>query len=135
MSTRYSNSIGLNGMRRPRLRTGELREKYTAQRLSDHSSGYTSGQEEDWAELTTFRAKLTTSRGVRDGEQELADTLRTINTVELVAHYNSTLASLTENDRLVDARSGAILNIRHVDNPDGRKELIYIAAEKGRPNG
>lgn len=122
-------------MRRPRLRTGELRESYRIERLSAHASGYVSGQDESWSTLISFRGKLTTLRGTSQGEQELADTLRTINTVEIVAHYNSVLASVTENDRLVDVRSGAIHNIKHVDNPDGRRELIYITAEKGRPNG
>jgi SPP1 family predicted phage head-tail adaptor len=84
-----------------------------------------------------FRADTKTRRGTGfgQGEQELAGALREINTLEIVTHYSSTLAAVTANDRLVNVRTGKVLNIKHVDDPDRRRETIYITAEEGRPNG
>lgn len=87
--------------------------------------------------MIEFRADTKTRRGtgMGQGEQELAGTLREINTLEVVTHYSATLAGVTANDRLVNVRTGKVLNIKHVDDPDRRRETIYITAEEGRPNG
>ena len=98
-------------------------------------SGYVSGGASSWSEVMTFRGALETSRGPFDGEQELADNLRSLDAVVIKAHYSTTLAGARVSDRLVDANSGEEFNIKQVDDPDGRRELIYIVAEKGRPNG
>lgn len=122
--------------RRPRPRAGSYRDKYRIERLDAISGGYTSGAE-DWTTLVEFRAETKTRRGTGfgQGEQELADALQTINTLEIVTGYSATLASVTPNDRLINVRTGKISNIKHVDDPDRRRETIYITAEEGRPNG
>lgn len=122
--------------RRPRPRAGSYRDKYRVERLGAIASGYTSGAEE-WSTVIEFRADTKTRRGtgMGQGEQELAGTLREINTLEVVTHYSATLAGVTANDRLVNVRTGKVLNIKHVDDPDRRRETIYITAEEGRPNG
>ncbi len=121
-------------MRRPRLRTGQLRQRYRVERLGAHTSRYVSG-DETWAELTTFRGKLETIRSASQGEGELAGVLMAVNLVNIITHYSATLASITPNDRLIEVGSGAVLNIKNVDDPDGLRETIYITAERGRPNG
>ena len=121
-------------MRRARRFAGRMRQSFTIERLGAMSGAYVSGSE-SWSTLVTFRGQLRTRRGPGVGEVELADAMRTVNMVEIHAHYSAALAGAREADRLVDSRTGDVYDIRHIDNVDGLNRLIVITAEKGRPNG
>lgn len=123
--------------RRPRIRSGAYRDRYRLESLAAASGAYVSG-DETWSEVSTFRAETKTLNGTgrgSSGETENAGVLQSINTLQIVTHYSAALAGASEDDRLVDVRTGKILNIRHIDDPDRRKEVIWITAEEGRPNG
>lgn len=87
---------------------GPLRDVLIAQRREEVDDGYgnTQGQ---WVEQCRFNASVEARRG---GEAVIAGRLQGTVTYIVTARYSAASAAVQPDWRLVDARSGAIYNIR-----------------------
>lgn len=102
---------------------GDLRERVTIQRevSVDHGGG---GSEISWSDLVAVWAQVLPVRG---GEQIQAMALEAQTLFNVTIRWRS---DVTEQQRLRRA-SGAVLNIRNVVDPDGRRQWLRLTAEKG----
>ena len=111
---------------------GELRESVFFERRENVSDGYGNTVSGDFARLYPpsggVPAKIMPMRG---GETVLAQRLAGTAMYEITVGNDSGLAGLLPSDRVVDARSGEIYNIRVHVNPDMRGRFIALTCERG----
>ncbi len=124
----------MSGDRRQILRAGDMRDRVIIERLDATGSGYSSGSE-GWSILHTCRAQIMTVDGPGDGEQVIADALRSINLVQIRVHNANAISDLSANDRILNARTNEVYNVTKVTDPDLKGRILVIDAERNRPHG
>ena len=110
------------------MAAGTLRERVRFETRGTGSADDFGNVSEDWATVLTVWGQIKPSRG---NEEVLATKLQGVSPVEIRVRWSSNLANLTASDRAVNDRTGAIYNIRSVENPDMRRKYLTIYAEAG----
>jgi hypothetical protein len=111
------------------MRAGEARDLIRFDRKGSVSGGYVKTGA-DWTSLITVSAKVEAmSRG---DEEVIGDKVRGVSDFKITVRDCAALASLTTSDRAINARSGVIYDLRHVDRQTGRADVI-ISADAGTP--
>lgn len=80
-----------------------------------------------WRTLFETRARL---QNIRGGETVMAERLEGNQPVIITIHWQSAAASLTTADRVVDARSGQIYDIKNITPDEWRKWVDVLATAK-----
>jgi len=100
----------------------------------ERKGGATSGYVKSaaaWAPLITVAANIVQAGSGK--EDVIAENVRGVSGFEISVRDCEALSALTTADRGVNARTGAIYDIRHVDRETGRADLI-ITADTGTPS-
>lgn len=109
------------------MRAAQLRELLRLERRGKFPDG-AGGFDEGWGEVAdNIPAKVFHKTG---SEQVLAERLKGVTVLEIHVRSNEMISTMTTDDRLVDARTGALYNIKTV-LPDTRNRILMITATLG----
>lgn len=115
---------------------GALREKVTFQRQAVGAGDGMGNLLDDFADIPDaigIHAQLTP---LRHGEAVLAEGIQGRRVFRVIVRYTNVLAGITVNDRMVDARSGALFNIKAPPvNYDRKRKYLDILVEQGGASG
>jgi head-tail adaptor len=118
-------------------RAGRLRESVTFQRQGAGAATTLRNQSTDFADITGATAIPADITPLRHGETVLAEGVQGRRIFRVVVRYTDTLASISVNDRMVDARdSSRVFNIKAPPvNHDRKRQMLDILVEQGGANG
>lgn len=110
-----------------RAGAGALSERITFSKRIDADDGY-GNVESDWVDQFTEPARLQPKLG---SEPVLAARLTGVQPFLLTVRSSARMRSVSPAWRAVNARSGAVYNIRTVANPDERHAWIEMLVQEG----
>lgn len=113
------------------MRAGEARDLIRFERKGAVAGGYVKTSA-GWAALITVAAKIEADGGKGGQEEVIAEKVRGVSDFRITTRDCEALSALTTADRGVNARTGAIYDLRHIDRATGRADLI-ILADTGTP--
>lgn len=118
-------------------RAGRLRESVTFQRQAAGAGTTLRDQQTAFADLTGAIGIPAEIMPLRHGEAVLAEGIQGRRVFKVRMRYTSTLAGITVNDRMVDARdSSRVFNIKAPPiNPDQKRDILEILVEQGGASG
>lgn len=105
---------------KPRLAAGALNRRIEIRRKSTTSDGH-GGQDESWSLVDTVWAEAISQNG---REAVLAGTLQGVSAWRIRIRWRS---DMTQADQL--SLDGKTLNIRSIEDPDGRREQLVVFAD------
>jgi|AntAceMinimDraft_17_1070374.scaffolds.fasta_scaffold01920_9 hypothetical protein len=111
------------------MRAGEARDLVRFERKGAVTGGYVKTSAA-WSTLATVAAKIEADKIGK--EEVIGDKVRGVSDFKITVRDCAALASLTTSDRAINARSGVIYDLRHVDRQTGRADVI-ISADAGTP--
>lgn len=114
------------------MRAGAARDRLRFERKTQPTGGYINSAGA-WVELITVHAEVAAQDMTAGDEREIAGKVRGVSDFRITVRDCAALASLTTADRAVNARSGAVYDLRHIDRKTGRADLI-ILADTGTPS-
>ena len=114
------------------MKAGAFRDLVKFERKGASNGGYVNASGA-WADLITVAARIEADGGSAGGEEIIADKVRGVSDFKITVRDCAALADLTTADRITNARSGAIYDVRHIDRETGRADLV-ILADAGTPS-
>lgn len=118
------------------MTAGQLRESVTFQRQPAGAGDGRGNARGGFANITNAVALPAEIKPVRQGEVTLAAGVEGRVLYEVTLRHTSVTADLRVGDRMIDARTSAVFNVKSPStNPDMRNRYVKVLVEKGGANG
>ena len=112
---------------------GRLNRLVTIERRTAASDGFGNIVGDNWASLLTNEpAEI---RPLRGDEGIQAAKIEARGLYEVRVRYSSRTLQITEADRMKNPRTGQIMNIAYIENPDMRGKFLKIVCKTGGADG
>jgi SPP1 family predicted phage head-tail adaptor len=108
-------------------KAGELRERLKFEKRISVDDGY-GNLEGNWADQFTLNARLRPKLG---GEDVLQERLAGRQPFTVTLRFSVKSEQITPEWRAINIKSGKILNIRSVSNPDEKRQWIELMVDEG----
>lgn len=114
------------------MKAGALRDRVTVQKRGTPGTKYRpDGQ--SWSAVVSARpARIAPMTGVRVNREEvIADRLAGVSIYEITMRDETALSGITTAWRIVDDRTSAVYDIRHIMRPDRLRRDLVLMCETG----
>lgn len=112
---------------------GALRHRITVERRTAADDGFGNTVSDTWAAvISDVPAEI---RPLRGDEGVEASKIEARGLFEVKVRQSSRTLQIAASDRIKDARTGQLMNVRYIENPDIRGKFLKIVCESGVANG
>lgn len=118
------------------MAAGALRERVTFQRKGSDAGDGAGNYDTAFADISGLVSIAAQIKPIRQGEVALAEGVQGRVLFEVTLRYTGTAASLRVGDRMMNARTSALYNIKSpATNPDMRRKYLKLLVEQGGASG
>lgn len=115
------------------MAAGRLNRRVTVERRTTADDGYGNTVSDVWAAV--IENEPAEIRPLRGGEGVEAAKIEARGLVEITVRHSSRTVQITPGDRIRNARSGQLLNINYIENPDMRGKFLKLVCQYGGAHG